>query len=80
MVKIYERNNVVTLESLDYDLKIDNNRIIYIKRKNEMSFHSTGHTVEIGLSIDEKKKYLYNLYVAIEKKKKDTLAEREAKL
>lgn len=81
MVNIFERNGVVILESTDYDLKIDNNRIIYYKTKSDSSssFRSTGHTVEVGLSTDEKKKYLYNLFVGIEKKKKDTLAEKEAK-
>ena len=77
MVNINERNGVITLIAKDYDLKIDNNRVIYIKKKAELSFRSVNSEVQHGLSIDEKKKYIYDFYEAIEKRRREIIEEKE---
>lgn len=77
MVNIQERNNVITLTAIDYDLKIDNNRTIYIKKKGSPTFKSIGSEIPTGLDVEQKKKYIHNLYTAIEKKRRDIVAERE---
>jgi len=72
MVRLYERNNIVFLEAVDYFLKIDNNRIIYVKPSSSSVFKSLGSEVPKGLSVDDKKKFLYNLFLGIEKRRKDS--------
>ena len=77
MVNINERNGVITLLAKDYDLKIDNNRIIYIKKKDELSYKSVNSEIQHGLSIDDKKKYLHDFYEAVEKRRREISEERE---
>lgn len=60
MVNIIERDGVITLDGQDIDIKIDNNRKIYVRKKSG-SFTNIG-TLEVGYTSEEKKKYIYNLY------------------
>lgn len=50
------------LESDDFDLKVDNNRIIYVKKKTDSSFKSIGSEIPRGYTTEEKKKFIYSLY------------------
>ncbi len=68
MVNIHEKDGVFTLEGTSFDLKIDNNREIYIKKKSDSKFIGINSQIEKGYTSDEKKKYLYNLYVEINNK------------
>ncbi len=65
MVNITEIDGIFTLNGERFDLKIDNNRKIYIKNKSEKSFNSVGSEIPLGYSSEEKKKYLYNLYLKL---------------
>jgi hypothetical protein len=61
MVNIVERNGIFVLEGDYFDLKIDNNRRVYIRKKGEKIY--TGlEEVEQGLNAHEKKKYLFELH------------------
>ena len=71
MVKIYERNYVVILESDEFDLKVDNNRIVYYRKKGDSSFKSSGHELSSELNIEDRKKYLYELYLGVVKYQQD---------
>jgi len=62
MVNIFEKNGTIFLEGDYFDLKIDNNRKVYIKKKTEKAFSGLDEELDVGLSMDEKKKYLYELY------------------
>ena len=71
MVQITDKDGVVSLQATDYELKIDKARQIYVKKINESKFKSIGSEVPLGLTLDEKKKYLYNLHQMIEKKRRE---------
>jgi len=71
MVNIIERDGIITLDGQFFDLKIDNNRLIYIKNKKDTQFKSIGEEVEQGLSSVEKKQFLYELYTKILQKLQD---------
>jgi len=65
MVVINERDGIFTLEGEEFSIKIDNNRKIYVKKKNENKFNSIGSELDIGYTAEEKKKYIYNLYLSL---------------
>jgi len=71
MVNIVERDGIITLDGQYFDLKIDNNRLIYIKKKGMNQFKSIGEEVEQGLSSQEKQQFLYELYTKILQKLQD---------
>lgn len=72
MVNITEKDGIYTLESPDFSLKIDNNRRVYTKKKTESSYSGTGTELEAGkYGPEEKKKYLYNLYLALMERKSE---------
>jgi hypothetical protein len=71
MVDIVDKDGVVTLVAEDYELKIDKSRTIYVKPKNKNSFTSIGHEIPPGLSSEEKKRVLYELYTRIEAKRRE---------
>ena len=62
-------NGNIILEGEQFDLKIDANRIIYVKNKGDFTFKNTDSVVEIGYSSKEKEKFLYNLYQMINQRK-----------
>lgn len=68
MVKITEKDGVITLDGEEFSLKIDKSRKIYIKKINENNFSYIDHDTEIGMSSDDKKRYLYGLYRLIDSK------------
>lgn len=68
MVNITEKDGIVTLHGEDFELKIDNNRQVYVKKNDEKNFSSVGE-IEKGYNLDMKKKYLYNLYQRIMEKR-----------
>ena len=68
MVNIIEKDGIITLDGDTFDLKIDNNRRVYVKHKNEKIYRGIDEEVEIGMSAYEKKKYLYELYQMMQKK------------
>jgi len=70
VVQITDKDGVVALQAPDYELKIDKARQIYVKKKGDMKFKSVGDEVPIGLSLDEKKKYLYALHQMIESRRR----------
>jgi hypothetical protein len=53
-------DGIFTLDGEVFDIKIDNNRKIYVRKKNG-TFANIG-TLDLGYSSEEKKKYIYNLY------------------
>lgn len=65
MVNIVENDGVFVLNGNTFDLKIDNNRRVYIRKKNDSIFRSLDDEIPVGLSSDVKKKYLYDLYLSI---------------
>ncbi len=71
MVNINESDGVFVLEGDMFNLKIDNNRKIYVKKKNSSHYESIGIELDIGYSSEEKKKYLYNLYMILIERKKE---------
>lgn len=60
MVNISERDGIFLLDGEFFDVKIDNNRKIYVKKKDG-SFTNVG-LLDLGYNSEEKKKYMYNLY------------------
>lgn len=70
MVNITEEDGIFILEGNDFNLKIDNNRKIYVKKKLEKKYESIGIELDVGYNSQEKKKYLYNLYVILIEQKK----------
>lgn len=78
MVNISERNGVITLLSRDFDLKIDNNRKLYFKKKEDTTFKSVKYEIPPGeLNIDEKKNLIHDFYIAIEKRRREMREEKE---
>jgi len=73
-----DNNGNIILEGEQFDLKIDANRIIYVKKKGDSTFKSTDSVVEVGYSSKEKEKFLYNLYQMINQRK-DELEEVQEK-
>jgi hypothetical protein len=71
MVNITERDGIVILEGEEFDLKVDNNRKIYIKKKEDRVYQGIGSELQVGYTSEEKKKYLYNLYLMLKEKKKE---------
>lgn len=71
MVNIIERDGIITLDGQFFDLKVDNNRKIYIRKKGLNQFKSIDEELEPGLSSQEKQQYLYELYSLILKKLQD---------
>jgi len=66
MTSIIEKDNSIILTGDKFDLKIDNNRKLYIKKKDEKKFSFVDYEVPIGLTSVEKKQLLYKLYFVIE--------------
>lgn len=77
MVTIYDKNGIVVLDSEFYQLKIDNNRKVYVKKPSQKEFTSIGEEVPLGLSIEDKKRYLHTLYQKIEAKRMETQSEQK---
>lgn len=71
MVTIYDKNGIVVLDSEFYQLKIDNNRKVYVKKPSQKEFTSIGEEVPVGLSIEDKKRYLHLLFQKIEAKRNE---------
>jgi len=71
LVNIIEKDGIITLDGQHFDLKIDNNRKIYIKRKSERQFRGLDEEVEVGMTSQQKQQYLYELYSLILKKLQD---------
>lgn len=70
MVNITEREGIFYLEGQDIDIKIDNNRKIYVKKNKDNSYTHIG-TLEVGYTGEEKKKYMYNLYNQLVERKSE---------
>ena len=66
MVDIVEREGVILLSGV-FDMKIDNNRVVYVKKKKDNVYKQI-ESMPQGYTSIEKKKYLYNLYNNILKK------------
>lgn len=66
MVNITEKDGVIILDGY-FDMKIDNNRIVYIKKKKD-NIYKKIEEIPQGFTSEQKKKYLYQLYSAILKK------------
>ena len=66
MVNITEKDGVIVLDGY-FDMKIDNNRIVYIKKKKD-NIYKKIEEIPQGFTSEQKKKYLYQLYSAILKK------------
>ena len=82
MVDIYDRDGIAHLNADDYSMKIDNNRYVYIKNKNDSIYRSldTGFDdkrLPEGMKMDSKKRYLRKLYDQIEYEKKQKEVEGE---
>jgi len=71
MVSIHEKEGSIILESDDFDLKIDNNRKIYVKDKGSNIFNYINQDLPRGYISQEKKKYIYNLYLLILKRREE---------
>ena len=52
-------------------LFIDKNRVIYVRKSGESKFKNSGASVEVGYSTEEKKKFLYNLYEMMMKRREE---------
>ena len=61
-MKIEERNGEVVLEGDDIDMKIDTNRNVYVKKKEDTQFKSIDVQLDYGYTIEEKSLYLKNFY------------------
>lgn len=71
MVNIIEKDGIILLDSEEFDMKIDNNRIIYVKNKKEKFYRSIDDELEIGMTSHEKKKYLHELYTLMIRKMRE---------
>lgn len=56
----------IILKGENYDLKIDSNRIIYVKTRSSSIFKSINHETPYGMSRDEKKRFLVTFYEQLE--------------
>lgn len=68
MTEIKNVDGVIILTASKFDLKIDKSRKIYVKNKDKNTFIYIGHDSPEGMSSDEKKKLLYELYRRIDSK------------
>lgn len=66
MANITEKEGVILLSGM-FDMKIDNNRIVYVKKKNDTIYKKVEQLPQ-GLTSDDKKRYLYNFYNGVVKK------------
>ena len=66
MVNITEKDGVILLSG-EFDMKIDNNRVVYVK-KSQDNIYKRIEEIPQGYTSEQKKKYLYGLYVAILRK------------
>jgi len=81
MVDIIEDGTNIVLRGDNYDLKIDSNRIIYVKPKKSTIFKSINHETPYGLDRDSKKRFLVQLYEQMEyrlKQEQEQEQEQEA--
>ena len=75
--KIYEEGTNVILEADDYNLKVDSNRIIYIKRKDSTIYKSIENAeTPHGYDKNMKKRYLYDFWRRIEARREQENEER----
>lgn len=72
MVEIREKDGVFSLDGQEFDVKIDNNRRIYVRKKGKKSFEGVGE-ITIGYTYEEKKKFLYNFYNALMERKSEII-------
>ena len=66
MVNITEKDGVILLSG-EFDMKIDNNRVVYVKKRQD-NIYKRIEEIPQGYTSEQKKKYLYGLYVAILRK------------
>lgn len=66
MVDIIEDGSNIILRGDNYNLKIDTNRIIYVKPKKSSIYKSINNEVPYGLDRDAKKRFLVELYQKLE--------------
>jgi hypothetical protein len=66
VVDIIEEGSNIILKATAYELKIDSNRIIYIKPKTSTIFKNINHEIPYGFDKDTKKRFLVELYKRIE--------------
>lgn len=71
MVNIFEKDGIFTLIGEDFDIKIDNNRKIYVKKKNVKNYENIGSEIPLGYTSEEKKKFIYNLYNMMRERKNE---------
>ena len=62
----YENGANIVLHGENYDLKVDGNRIIYVKTKKSSIFKSINHDMPYGLDRQQKKRFLVRLYQNME--------------
>ena len=72
MVNIQEKDGIFILDGENFDLKIDNNRIVYVKKKGDKHFNSIDVKLDVGYTSEEKKRYLYNFYIALKERNQET--------
>lgn len=75
-VQIYDRDGELFLDGVQFDLKIDGNRNMYVRKPGEKRFFSIGEQLEKGYTVEEKKRILYNYYVAITQNLVDSSTQR----
>lgn len=66
----YNQNGNVYLDGDNFDLKIDVNRIVYFKRKDEDTYTSAGIEVPRGYKLADKEKYLHIFYEKLRDKER----------
>jgi hypothetical protein len=69
VAKFREDNGNIYLDGDDFDLKIDVNRMVYIKNKDETYFSSIEVEIPTGYKRPEKERYLAILYEKIRDKR-----------
>lgn len=74
MVAIYDKDGIVILDAPEYQLKIDNNKRIYVKKPSRKEFTYIGCDLpelpnDRRWEIDDKKRFLHSLYQKIEAKR-----------
>lgn len=77
MVDIQDKDGIIILYGDDFNLKIDNNRKIYYKKKDSISYKSCNVDIDTGYSLEEKKIYLKKLYEALNQRFKEEIAQKE---
>jgi len=66
MSEVFDDGSNIVLKGDNYDLKIDSNRIIYVKKKNDTIYSSINHEIPYGYDRDSKKRFLIKLYEHME--------------